>query len=87
MQKHKEQLILTHINKFKKFASSLKTSLCGGIKMRDYKKEYEKEKESKVSRLVKVKKDDFEKLIIKLNRENKTFSGFVNEQIKKYIKN
>ena len=55
--------------------------------MRDYKKEYEKEKESKVSKLVKIKKEDFEKLIIKLNRENKTFSRFANEQIKKYIKN
>lgn len=55
--------------------------------MRNYKKEYKKEKESKVSRLVKIKKEDFEKLILKLNKENKTFSGFVNEQIKEYIKN
>lgn len=55
--------------------------------MRNYKKEYEKEKESKVSRLVKIKKDDFEKLTFKLSKENQTFSGFVNEQIKKYIKN
>ena len=53
--------------------------------MRDYKREYEKEKESKISRLVKIKKDDFEKLNTKLKEESKTFSGFVNEQIQKYI--
>ena len=54
--------------------------------MRDYKKEYEKEKESKIQKLVKIKKEDYEALMIKLDKENKTFSCFIKEQIEKYIK-
>lgn len=53
---------------------------------RDYKREWEKEKETKVTRLVKIDKKIFEELKIKLNTDNKSFNGFVNEQIQKYLK-
>lgn len=54
---------------------------------RDYRKEWEKEKETKITRLVKIDKDVFEKFKNKLNDNNKTFNGFVNEQIQEYLKN
>ena len=53
---------------------------------RNYKKEYEKEKESKVSRLIKIDKSIFEELKNKLDADKKTLNGFVNEQILKYLK-
>ena len=52
---------------------------------RNYKKEWEKEKETKTTRLVKIDKEIFEKLNKKLKEENKTFSGLVNEAILKYL--
>ena len=52
---------------------------------RNYQKEYEKEKESKVAKLVKIKKEDWNKLELKLSKENKRFSNFIQDQIKKYI--
>lgn len=53
---------------------------------RDYKKEWEKEKETKVTRLIKIDKELFTEFSEKLKKENKTINGFVNEQIKKYLK-
>ncbi len=52
---------------------------------RNYKKEWEKEKETKTTRLVKIDKEIFDKLSKKLKEENKTFSGLVNEAILKYL--
>lgn len=52
---------------------------------RDYKKEWEKEKETKVTRLIKIDKKIFEEFKNKLDSENKTLNGFVNEQILKYL--
>lgn len=52
---------------------------------RNYKKEWKKEKESKVSRLIKIDKDIFEEFKNKLDLEGKSINGFVNEQIKKYL--
>lgn len=53
---------------------------------RNYKKEWEKEKESKTTRLIKIDKELFEEFKKKLEEDNKTINGFVNEQIKKYLK-
>lgn len=53
---------------------------------RNYKKEWEKEKESKTTRLIKIDKELFEEFKKKLEKDNKTINGFVNEQIKKYLK-
>lgn len=53
---------------------------------RNYKKEWEKEKESKVSRLIKIDESIFEELKNKLDADKKTLNGFVNEQILKYLK-
>lgn len=52
---------------------------------RNYKKEWEKEKEKKTTRLVKIDKEIFEKLSKKLKEENKTFTGLVNDAILKYL--
>ena len=52
---------------------------------RNYKKEWEKEKESKVTRLIKIDKDIFTLFQEKLKKENKTINGFVNTAIKKYL--
>ncbi len=52
---------------------------------RDYKKEWEKEKETKTSRLIKIDKDLWEKLDKKLKEENKTFTGIVTEAILRYL--
>lgn len=52
---------------------------------RNYKKEWEKEKETKTSRLIKIDKDLWEKLDKKLKEENKTFTGLVTEGILKYL--
>lgn len=54
---------------------------------RDYKKEWEKEKETKTSRLIKIDKELFEEFSQKLKQENKTLNGFVNEKIKEFLKN
>lgn len=55
--------------------------------MRDYKREYEVEKKSKISKLIKIKREDWEILENKLDMEKRSFSEFVQDQIKKYIKN
>ena len=52
---------------------------------RDYKKEWEKEKETKTSRLVKIDKELWEDLDKKLKAENKTFTGLVHDAILKYL--
>ena len=53
---------------------------------RNYKKEWEKEKETKTSRLVKIDKDLWEKLDKKLKKDEKrTFTGLVTEAILKYL--
>lgn len=52
---------------------------------RDYKKEWEKEKETKTSRLVKIDKELWEELDAKLKVENKTFTGLVHDAILKYL--
>lgn len=53
---------------------------------RDYNKEWEKEKETKTTRLIKMDKELFKKFQAKLEREHKSINGFVNEQIRKYLK-
>lgn len=53
---------------------------------RNYKKEWEKEKETKTTRLIKIDKQLFEQFQQKLKQDNKTINGFVNEQIIKYLK-
>ena len=55
------------------------------MEKRNYKKEWEKEKETKTSRLIKIDKVLFEELDKKLNSENKTFTGLVMEAIYKYL--
>lgn len=52
---------------------------------RDYKKEWEKEKETKTSRLVKIDKELFEKLDKKLKEDGKTFTGLVMDAIENYL--
>lgn len=52
---------------------------------RNYKKEWEKEKETKISKLVKIDKRLYEDLSKKLKEENKTFSGLINEAILEYL--
>lgn len=52
---------------------------------RDYKKEWEKEKETKTSRLVKIDKELYEELDKKLKAEGKTFTGLVIDAILKYL--
>ncbi len=52
---------------------------------RNYKKEWEKEKETKTSRLVKIDKDLWEELDKKLKEDNKTFTGLVTDAILKYL--
>ena len=53
---------------------------------RNYKREWEKEKETKVTRLIKIDKQIFKEFQKKLEEDNKTINGFVNEQILKYLK-
>lgn len=52
---------------------------------RDYKKEWEKEKETKTSRLIKIDKDLWKKLDKKLKEENKTFTSIVTDAILRYL--
>jgi len=52
---------------------------------RNYQREREKEKEKITTRLVKIDKNVFEQLQIKLSKDNKSFNGFVKEQIQKYL--
>ena len=52
---------------------------------RDYRKEWEKEKETKTSRLIKIDKDLCKELDKKLKDENKSFTGLVTEAILKYL--
>ncbi len=52
---------------------------------RNYKKEWEKEKETKVTRLIKVEKELFMEFSEKLKKENLTINGFVNTEIKKFL--
>ena len=53
---------------------------------RNYKKEWEKEKETKVTRLIKIDKNIFNKFKVKLDKNNKTLNGFFNEKILEYLK-
>lgn len=53
---------------------------------RDYKKEYEKEKESKVTKTIKLDKKLYNSLKLKLNNQNKTFTSLVNEKIDDFLK-
>lgn len=52
---------------------------------RDYKKEYTKEKESKVVKTIKLDKKLYNNLKLKLNNQNKTFTSLVNDSIKNYL--
>ena len=52
---------------------------------RDYKKEWEKEKETKVTRLVKFDKQLFEDFSEQLKKDNKTINGFVIEKVLEYL--
>lgn len=52
---------------------------------RDYKKEWKKEKETKVTRLIKFDKQLFEQFSEQLKKDNKTINGFVIEQVLKYL--
>lgn len=52
---------------------------------RDYKREWEKEKETKTSRLVKIDKDLWERLDKKLKEDRRTFASLVTEAILKYL--
>lgn len=52
---------------------------------RDYKREWEKEKETRTSRLVKIDKELYEKLDKKLKEEGKSFTGLVIDAVLKYL--
>lgn len=52
---------------------------------RDYKKEYSKEKETKVTKTIKLDKKLYNNLKLKLNNQNKTFSSFIKDSINKYL--
>lgn len=52
---------------------------------RNYKKEWEKEKETKVTRLIKFDKKIFEKFSNQLKKDNKTINGFVIDCVLKYL--
>lgn len=52
---------------------------------RDYKKEWEKEKETKVTKLVKIDKELFEELAKKLKEDNRTFTSLIIETIREYL--
>lgn len=52
---------------------------------RDYKKEYEKEKQTKVIKTIKLDKKLYNQLKIKLNNQNKTFSSVIKDFINKYL--
>lgn len=52
---------------------------------RDYKKEYEKEKETKVIKTIKLDKKLYNSLKLKLNNQNKTFTSLVNDCINNYL--
>lgn len=54
---------------------------------RNYKAEWEKEKETKTSRLLKIDKELNTKLSEKLKRDNLTYSQFVHKCIDKYLNN
>lgn len=54
---------------------------------RNYKKEWEKEKETKTSRLVKIDKELWEELDKKLKEDSRTFTGLVIDAIFKYLNN
>lgn len=54
---------------------------------RDYKAEWQREKETKTSRLLKIDKKLNEKLSKKLKEDNITYSQFVHVCISKYLNN
>ena len=54
--------------------------------MRNYQKEYAKEKESKISKIIKIDKNVYNQLCEKLSQDNKTFSSLVKEKLNEYIK-
>lgn len=52
---------------------------------RDYKKEYTKEKETKVVKTIKLDKKLYNKLKLKLKSQNKTFTSLVNDKIIEFL--
>lgn len=52
---------------------------------RDYKKEYEREKENKIVIKAKLNKELGQKFKLKLDNENKTISKWILENVKQYI--
>ena len=52
---------------------------------RDYKKEYEKEKETKVTKTIKLDKKLYNNLKLKLKNQNKTFTSFVLDKIYEFL--
>lgn len=52
---------------------------------RNYKKEYEKEKQTKIIKSIKLDKKLYNNLKLKLNIQNKTFSSFIKDSIINYL--
>lgn len=52
---------------------------------RNYKKEYEKEKQSKVVKTIKLDKKLYNNLKLKLKNQNKTFTSLVNDKIIEFL--
>ncbi len=52
---------------------------------RDYKKEYSKEKETKVTKTIKLDKKLYNNLKLKLKNQNKTFTSLVIDKINEYL--
>ena len=52
---------------------------------RDYKKEYTKEKQSKVVKTIKLDKKLYNNLKLKLKNQNKTFTSLVLDKINEFL--
>lgn len=59
--------------------------MLGGIMKRDYKKEYAQEKQTKVIKTIKLDKNLYNSLKLKLNNQNKTFTSLVIDKIKEFL--
>lgn len=53
---------------------------------RDYKKEYIKEKETKVVKTIKIDKKLYNNLKLKLKNQNKTFTSLILDKINEFLK-
>ena len=53
--------------------------------IRDYKKEYKKEKETKVVKTIKLDKKLYNNLKLKLKNQNKTFTSLVIDKINEFL--